>query len=1451
MQEERKNMLINCPKEYYGDRCQWKNPCIPSPCQNEGSCNVEPYGVGSATPSSSSINEPPSFTCKCPAEFTGTLCEVQSHDICANKPCENGGTCRPSLSSAVDHECSCPANFQGSRCEVPIQNVCPPGSNCSSVITYENCLSGNLCQNSGVCRKDVKKQLQQLRRSTNDNKYSIIVDSDNNQVCDCSSNWRGQFCTEDVDECSEKANMCQNGGTCSNFVGGYRCICVNGWEGEHCEINRNDCDSSKCYNGGTCHDRVASFYCECSPGYTGLLCHLRNACMSSPCKGSAICDTNPVDGTFVCSCPTGYRGGDCSEDIDECVQGNPCDHGGTCVNTPGSYKCVCPVGWSGMFCDQNVNECSSSPCKNEATCLDDVGKFICVCMPGFAGDFCEINVNDCTSSPCQNTGHCIDGINNYTCRCTQGYYGRNCEYGVARPDLCASRPCKNSGECIELSGHYICKCAKDFYGIHCERQVVVKSTTVQFTTIGVITTSKATTPLYSRPEAISNSDPVGVVTYDEYDKINLARCLDNQCAKKANNGVCDPECNYPICGYDGLDCSAGLDPFTNCKHKDFCPNVFKNGVCDELCNSEECLFDGFDCMDDRSDTQCNPLYETYCIRHLGDGNCDSGCNTRGCNYDGGDCVASKKDRALLVGAVALVLTILDVNLKIKSDDKDRPMIYRWNSRDGVEGDEPIGINDHSTTNKYKNSQVFSGVFVILTVDVTKCTIDGRADCFTKIESVANFLGASRAKEALKQELGWDIYSVTPESDANKTSFISNVWIASIATLLILIFFSILVLSRKRKIVASKLWLIPGSSAFSKSSCSRGGGAGSEGNLGHHPSLAGKGYGFGGTVQNLYESDMKRMDGEFSPPRHQSCAHYEDYLSTCQRTGGSYPVSESVCDGDQFSDAGTYSTYACESDIALNSMKRFKPSVSSSSAYIIPPGSMVNNDASLQPDLQSKNRQFYQPPSEWSGERKIVAPNFLFKTKSSWFWRNFAHIKTRKGVTPLISAIYSGHEDTHESMEFIKKLIVNNPDLNVQIEKTGDTALATAIKLCRLQVVKVILSNGGDPNIPDTSGNVGLHHAILMNNFEIVEYLIEYGRDLNLEARNNDGCTPLILAARQGNGSAIIQLLLSNKASVSAQDNEGNTALHFAASLDDIEAVKCLVNFGGNKDATNQDDQTPLFVAVREGRYNATLTLLHMGANKDMVDNWEHCPLQLAMQRGYKELVDLLTKWQNNSSPFSICETTSSAAVTPSMLPYPAFLPEKQVRQTSKPKPPKRTKSLRQPSSNAMRNTGDSPPSIFESATLGRKASLGPSSYCVNLASYSNNKQEFSAINKGAIPASVNSNGDFSSRVKKLARYDQDFKVLKNLSSTDVWGSDGPMAKNLPLADADASARVTNGIGRLPMHRLSPVTTKGFSYTKLADLISHGSPYGGSYSSSGAVLIHHRACRLSNVASVLH
>lgn len=66
-------------------------------------------------------------------------------------------------------------------------------------------------------------------------------------------------------------NACQNGGTCHDTHGSYHCVCVNGWTGDDCSENIDDCASAACYHGATCHDRVASFFCECPHGRTGTL----------------------------------------------------------------------------------------------------------------------------------------------------------------------------------------------------------------------------------------------------------------------------------------------------------------------------------------------------------------------------------------------------------------------------------------------------------------------------------------------------------------------------------------------------------------------------------------------------------------------------------------------------------------------------------------------------------------------------------------------------------------------------------------------------------------------------------------------------------------------------------------------------------------------------------------------------------------------------------------------------------------------------------------------------------------------------------------------------------------------------------------------------------------------------------------------------------------------------
>ena len=105
----------------------------------------------------------------------------------------------------------------------------------------------------------------------------------------------GPACQLDIDECVSFGAQppCANGATCINTFASFQCICVNGWTGDDCSVNIDDCavGVERCHNGGTCHDRVGSFHCECPAGKTGLLCHLDDACASNPCRYGEYADS--------------------------------------------------------------------------------------------------------------------------------------------------------------------------------------------------------------------------------------------------------------------------------------------------------------------------------------------------------------------------------------------------------------------------------------------------------------------------------------------------------------------------------------------------------------------------------------------------------------------------------------------------------------------------------------------------------------------------------------------------------------------------------------------------------------------------------------------------------------------------------------------------------------------------------------------------------------------------------------------------------------------------------------------------------------------------------------------------------------------------------------------------------------------------------------------------------
>lgn len=82
---------------------------------------------------------------------------------------------------------------------------------------------------------------------------------------------------------------------------------------------------------------------------------------------------------------------------------------------------------------------------------------------------------------------------------------------------------------------------------------------------------------------------------------------------------------------------------------------------------------------------------------------------------------------------------------------------------------------------------------------------------------------------------------------------------------------------------------------------------------------------------------------------------------------------------------------------------------------------------------------------------------------------------------------------------------------------------------------------------------------------------------------------------------IVATLLENGADVNAKGDYGLTALHEAASHEQVEIAHCLLKFGALIDATSEQGVTPLMCAAANGDFELTRLLLKLGADISKVD----------------------------------------------------------------------------------------------------------------------------------------------------------------------------------------------------------------------------------------------------------
>ena len=282
---ETASTLCDCPDGFFGDVCQNDvdecnsaagNPCSHGSCINTNGgydCQCEPGWTGKNCQENSNLCEQKNpcinggtcvpevaggYVCRCLPGYSGNLCQINI-DECASNPCVNGGNCTDGING---YSCSCPPAFAGPTCRCPRGFT---GDNCSEKI---NECDAEPCQNNASCvslqvRLTYIFELKNIVISI----INVLIIQDGYR-CDCAQGWTGELCDQEINQCELDKNICNNG-ICVPKFGTYTCFCRPGFTGDHCSEEFDECLSSPCQNNGTCTNLINGYQCNCAPGYEG------------------------------------------------------------------------------------------------------------------------------------------------------------------------------------------------------------------------------------------------------------------------------------------------------------------------------------------------------------------------------------------------------------------------------------------------------------------------------------------------------------------------------------------------------------------------------------------------------------------------------------------------------------------------------------------------------------------------------------------------------------------------------------------------------------------------------------------------------------------------------------------------------------------------------------------------------------------------------------------------------------------------------------------------------------------------------------------------------------------------------------------------------------------------------------------------------------------------------
>lgn len=210
----------------------------------------------------------------------------------------------------------------------------------------------------------------------------------------------------------------------------------------------------------------------------------------------------------------------------------------------------------------------------------------------------------------------------------------------------------------------------------------------------------------------------------------------------------------------------------------------------------------------------------------------------------------------------------------------------------------------------------------------------------------------------------------------------------------------------------------------------------------------------------------------------------------------------------------------------------------------------------------------------------------------------------------------------------------------------ETDLSAAVADGNHGLVRVLLEQGADPDLPVVKGFTPVMRAGIRNDAKMVRLLAEAGADVNATS-SSGGMTALHSAALVDSVDALEELIGAG-AEITARSANGYNALDHAAASGSIRTIALLTEAGLDPDGKSQGfinipgfpsdaGPTPLALAANAGHLAAVQALLGLGAEVDGPSERGQTPLlQAVATKQPPEMVSLLLSAGADPTVVSMC-----------------------------------------------------------------------------------------------------------------------------------------------------------------------------------------------------------------------